>query len=557
MDPKNPSIMNTKKIFKLKRTLNIGSPDAETDDVLFDVFVKTDVLHQVCDTRSQMSILIGRTGTGKSAVIKYIKETQENCVEISPESMSLKFLSNSTILKHFKNLDINLNLFYKVLWKHVFIVELLKLYFQDEKKCSASGSVFYKNIIDNIKKKTSKKNPKRKRAVNYLENWTDDFWKETEYRIKSFEDKIRDTYTTQMGLNIEAINAKIGACKDLEQTFYYEAKAKAESIIHKSQSSDLLEIIGIMEEELFHEHQKKFFVIIDDLDKEWVEDEFRYELISAMIDVVKEFRKLDGVKIVIALRENLNDIVSLSLINKGGQREKLKPLYANLDWTNEELMNFLDNRIKNLSENQLDINTAFQKKRRNNKSGIEYVLERTYKRPRDLITYINLAINEANNKSSFTNDILYKVETKYALYRYQALEDEWRENYGDFSRVTRFLRGIHNGYKLKSLSENDFEEVYLEDDAEIHLSGDLKKAVIEWKNDEIKFIVFLKKIMLILFRIGIIGVKKGPSFPNVFYYNREVLIDRNDITTNSRFYVHPALFSYFKVNVIDQLPEEN
>jgi hypothetical protein len=478
-------------------------------------------------------------------------------VEISPESMSLKFLSNSTILRHFKNLDINLNFFYKVLWKHVFIVELLKLYFQDEEKSSVSRTVFYKNIIENIKKKTSRKNPKRQRAIKYLENWTDDFWKETEYRIKSFEDKIRDTYTAQMGLNIDAINAKIGASQDLEQTFYYEAKAKAESIIHKSQSSDLIEIIGIMEEDLFNEHQKKFFVIIDDLDKEWVEDEFRYELIGAMIDVVKEFRKLDGVKIVIALRENLNDIVSLSLVNKGGQREKLKPLYANLDWTTEELTKFLDNRLKNLSENQLDINSAFQKKRRKNKTGIEYVIERTYKRPRDLITYINLAIAESNNKSSFTTDILFKVETKYALYRYQALEDEWRENFGDFSKVTGFLRGIHNGYKLKSISENDFEEVYLEDDTVNYLSGDLKKAVIAWKNDKIKFTVFLKKIMLILYRIGIIGVKKGPSFPNVFYYNQEVLIDRNDISMNSRFYVHPALYSYFKVNVIDQLPEEN
>ncbi len=39
-------------------------------------------------------------------------------------------------------------------------------------------------------------------------------------------------------------------------------------------------------------------------------------------------------------------------------------------------------------------------------------------------------------------------------------------------------------------------------------------------------------------------------------YNQEVLIDRNDISMNSRFYVHPALYSYFKVNVIDQLPEE-
>ncbi len=545
-----------KKSFKIKKSFNIGSPDAETDDMLFDVFVKTETLKQIVDTSNQKSILIGRTGSGKSAIIKYLKKEYENCTEISPESMSLKFLTNSTVLQHFKHLHINLNFFYKVLWKHVFIVELLKLYFNDEERYDISSNVFFKNIIDNIRKKTVKKNPRRKRAIQYLENWSDDFWKETEYRIKSFEDKVKENYTAQMGINIEAINAKIGASEGTEQTFFYEAKSKAESVIHKSQSSDLVEIIEIMKEELFNNHQKKFFIIIDDLDKEWVEDEFRYELIGAMIDVIKEFRRLKGIKIVIALRENLNDIVSVGLKNKGGQREKLKPLFANLEWSTVDLVTLLNNRLKNLSENQLDIESAFHSARRGKKSGIDYVIERSYKRPRDIISYINLAIADSNNKNNFTKDILHKVESKYSLYRFQALEDEWRENYGDIGNVTGFLMGIHNGFKLRSVNESSFDDIYLEDNPEINYNGTMLKAINEWQNDKIKFIVFLKRIILILYRIGIIGVKKGPNYPNVFYYDQEVLIDKNDISTNGRFYVHPALYSYFKVNVQDQLPEK-
>ena len=548
--------MNKKANFKIKKTLSIGSPDAETDDILFDVFVKTENLEQILDTTNQKSILFGRTGSGKSAIIRYLKKCCDKHIEISPESMSLKFLSNSTILNHFKQLNVNLNLFYKVLWKHVFIVELLKLYFKDDNKYNISSNLFFINIIENIKSKINK-NPKRERAIKYLEQWSNDFWKETEYRIKSFEEKIIEDYKLEMGINLEILSAKIRAGNNSEQTYLYEAKSKAENIIYKSQSTELIEIFGIMKEEFFINHQKKFYIIIDDLDKEWIEDSFRYELIGAMIETVKEFRQLKGVKIVIALRENLSDIVLSGLQNKGGQRDKLKPLYLNLDWSKEDLKIFLDNRLKNISDNQLDINKAFYKSRRGNKSGFEYVIERTYKRPRDIISFINLAIEDSNNKNSFTKDIIYKVESLYSLHRFQSLEDEWSENYGHFSNITLFLNGIHNGFRLKSINENSFESVYLEEDPDIIFRNDLKKAIDDWRVDNIKFIVFLKKVLLILFRIGIIGVKKGPNYPVVFYYDYDVLINKNDISTNSKFYVHPALYSYFKVNVLDQLPEND
>src|SRR5690554_4526125 len=121
----------TKK-YRLNSSLNFGAPDAETDDLLFEVFVENNAVTEVLDTRSQKSILLGRTGSGKSAIIRYLENQHEDVQRIEPEALSLQFLSNSTILKYFRGLGINLNLFYKVLWKHVFIVELLKLYFKDD-----------------------------------------------------------------------------------------------------------------------------------------------------------------------------------------------------------------------------------------------------------------------------------------------------------------------------------------------------------------------------------------------------------------------------------------
>lgn len=541
--------------YKIRKSQLIGSPDAETDKFVLNAFVSIDNLHEILDTQNQKSILLGRTGSGKSAIIKYLKNNCDNVQEIAPEAMSLRFLSNSTILQYFDKLGVNLNLFYKVLWKHVFIVELLKMYFKND-----SNDQRRKSIILRIKEKVlkEKKEIKRKeKAINYLDNWTNDFWQQTELLIKNFEKKIKESYESSIGVSIDSLSAGFKDLKNKDENYYYEAKQKAESVISNTQLVELIDVIDIMKEDFFNNHQKKFYLVIDDLDKDWIQDSIRLDLIGSMIDVIKEFRQFQGVKIIISLRENLNEIVFSKHEHKGSQREKLKPLYSNLNWTKEELMELIDKRLKILSEQQLNIKDAFYEVRRGKKKGFEYVLERTFYRPRDIISFINHIIENANNKAYFTNDIISKAEPSYSIERFQALEDEWFENFGKISYVTEFLRGITNGFSLKSVDENSFADIYLEYETSEMFKGDLKTTIHEWKSENINFIGFQKKLMLILYRIGIIGIKKGPSYPIAFYFTKEVIIDKSDVSNNSRFYVHPSLYSYFKVNVIDQLPNEN
>lgn len=545
----------SKKKFKLKKTQNIGAPDAETDDILFDVFVSIDNLEEIEDVKCHKSILIGRTGTGKSAIIKHLLKNCENITEIAPEAMSLRYLSNSTILSYFKNLGVNLNLFYKVLWKHVFIVELLKMYFKEED--SFKKDTFFSNLFGVLSKE--KKNSKRERAIKYLEEWSDDFWEKTAYRVQSIENNLQHKFAESLGISAKVLLAKIANEESFEEKTTVEVKHKAESIIYESQATELIDIVDIMKKELFQDYQKKFYIVVDDLDQDWVGDELRYELIGAMIEVIKEFRQMKGVKIVICLRENLNEIVFSGLTNKGGQREKFKPLFSTLTWDEENLTEFLNKRLKILSSNELDIKNAFHSARRGKITGMDYVLLRTFYRPRDIISYVNHAIENSNNKDYFTKDILAKAEPSYSLDRFHALEDEWSENYGNLSLICEFLRGINDGFKLRSLNEDKLADIYLMEEVEVEreFKGDLKRAIVEWKNGNINLQSFLKKLLYILFRVGVIGIKKGPTYKTAFYYTREELVNRNDVTNSSKFYVHPSLYSYFKINTMAQMPEED
>lgn len=358
--------------------------------------------------------------------------------------MSLRFLSNSTILNYFKSLNVNLSLFYKVLWKHVFIVELLKMCFKDDLLSTDGGK--FQNMLNSLKDLTKKKDPQKDRALKYLESWSNDFWQETEYRIKSFEQTLLKSYAASFGVKVENLNLSISETQSKGEKYVYEAKSKAEKVIQDSQSNDLIQIIGIIKEGLFNRHQKKFYLVIDDLDQEWIEQSFRYELIGAMIEVIKEFRQLSGVKVIISLRENLNELVFSGIQNRGGQREKFKPLYSTLSWSEDELKELLDRRLKNLTNNQLPVKQAFREDRRNNKSSVGYVIERSFHRPRDIISFINHAIENANNKSFFSADIIAKAEPLFLWIGFKRLKMNGVKIMGNFRLYVGFLMVFTKGF---------------------------------------------------------------------------------------------------------------
>jgi hypothetical protein len=546
MKTKSNSKNNKESKFKFSKHYDIGAPDAETDEILMEAFIDNDVIEAILKMQNQKSIIIGRTGSGKSAILKYIENTQERVYRIKPEAMSLRYLSNSTILSYFNSLNVNLTFFYKVLWKHVFIVELLKLYFGDN---SLKKQTFFDTITDKIKFKLKKSNPKKEKALLYLQNWSKDFWASTEHRIKELEKNIQTKFIEETGIKVfDNFNVKLKNDNSEEQRILTEVKNKAERIINESQAEEIFEIISIIEEEFFVDSHKKHFIIIDDLDKDWIPSDVRYDLIGSMIEVIKEFQTLKGAKIIISLRDNLFQMIFSAHKHKGGQREKFKSLYLNLEWDEISLKKLLEKRLEIISENNLSLKIAFEKTYKDGKSGFDYMLERTFLRPRDVISFVNHAIENANNKSYFTLDIIKKAEIFYSIDRLHAIEDEWGENYGDLKNIFTFLHAKYNGFKIKNIKEDEFESVYFDENYLDNYRGDLLEAVRKWKTDEYKFTSFLKDIIYILYYIGIIGIKKSASYHTCFFYDKELILTKNDITNDCKIYVHKAFYSVFKIN---------
>jgi hypothetical protein len=118
------------KKFVFRNNQNIGAAQAELDSKFLDeCFVDNGDLDILLSTPDPRRIIAGRTGSGKSALLSRIEESEENVIRIKPESLALTYISNSNVINFFTEVGVKMDIFYRLLWRHIFVVEVLKARF--------------------------------------------------------------------------------------------------------------------------------------------------------------------------------------------------------------------------------------------------------------------------------------------------------------------------------------------------------------------------------------------------------------------------------------------
>src|SRR5690606_10426710 len=102
-----------------------------------------------------------------------------NAISINPSELALDYLSNSEILAELADAGISLQPVYKLLWKHIFVVEILRnVHSQLRDNREAPG--FWRNLLGSFSQDA--KDQARKEALQYLAQYGDSFWQTTDYR---------------------------------------------------------------------------------------------------------------------------------------------------------------------------------------------------------------------------------------------------------------------------------------------------------------------------------------------------------------------------------------
>lgn len=460
-------MVGTQSMFVFRQHDRIGDPSAELDPFLKECFVDNGNLGILADCQDPRAIVVGRTGSGKSALLCHLKETRDNVIEIEPKSLALGYISNSTILSFFAQIGVKLDLFYQFLWQHVFVVELIKIIYNIDDENSKLA--FYNRLSDILFRKRG-----RIEAFEYLNKYGTEFWQTTEVRIKDTTSVIEKELSTSAGLDIEHIaTLEAGGKLHLSEQQTQHIKKRGNDIINKIQMSKLSTLLDALDEDILTNSMKRYYISVDRLDESWVDEEVRYRLIRGLIETIRTFnRKVRNAKIIIALRSDIIYQIYKNTTDSGFQGEKYQSLNLNITWNKASLEELLSKRVTALIKRRYNKQTVVLNdilpnnigKGKNAQAGREYLIDRTLLRPRDAIQFLNICMDNAINEPIITSQILLKAESEYSHQRINALTDEWSERYPYLRILVTILKGLPPHFRLGDITSDHLDAIYVQID---------------------------------------------------------------------------------------------
>lgn len=411
----NNNILNIDKLY-------FGSDDAERDkklDFLNKVFLQTSLYKRAMQGFSEL--IIGRKGTGKSAICLMLKDAFNKENNVSTLYITPKDFSASK-LKKLKTEALDENNSYVLSWKYALLIKVALSILNTD--------------ADTIEKKQNHKDIKLiKRFL--LENG--------EIQIP-FHYKILNSIK-----NISRLSFKVP---------WLEGQIEAKSgSIQEELSSSLNKFENLVNNILTSIPGYKIVIFLDRIDEVWNRTAESKLIIIGIIKAVHELNsEFKAIHIILFLRSDIYDILNFD------DGDKFRSLEERINWTPEDLKFMISTRGKiSLGLTESDPNKLWDiifSSRVGHQSSFEYIKDRTMNRPRELIQFCNHALKIAQDAGHnfITAEDILSSEKQYSEWKLNDLKSEYSVQYPFLDG----LFGVFQGFKQKFLKDkfkSRYEEV--------------------------------------------------------------------------------------------------
>lgn len=438
-----------------------GDDSAERDKDLLSYFIATDNFGRLLG--KSKSIVVGRKGSGKSALRKKLEsefstEINTHVVNISPKYSSIRNILNEKSLTE----DYGEEIFFQHSWLRQMLLDCLCLIGHSAKGKYASESLEFARNISKELNRTSK---------DIVENISDILG-----RLKVKAGKLGD-----LGLQLE---------KELRNVADVDSLEHHASTLTKSGA--------------------KFVIMVDDLDLGWDNSPLSNNLLLGLLSATSYLKALsENIHVLIFLRED----VYLILMEKTQHSDKYRNI-ERIRWEKDGLMYLIDERIKfnfkNAGEDPGD--KPFLKifpSTIGTHNTDNWLVERTLSRPRELIQ-ISRFYTEAVSGSTPSDEILKTCESAYSSWKLDDLCTEYSNQYPALSSIFSYWKTNFFRYKYHLKKEDVHEMIFkLFDEVTINQ---------QWFNQLVNS-ADLDGFLAMLYEIGFIGdfVLGGEGGSKTFY----------------------------------------
>ena len=534
----------------LKAGMLIGGNAAEYDDeYLIPCFVQYPPVELALDLESRGTIISGRTGSGKTAILRYILYKEDNVTEIEPSDMSMSYISNSDVMHFLNAIGADLDLLFQTLWKHVLCIEFIRLKFSIKNEDNS------KNLYNRLKERF-RRDARKDRALNYLRNWEGKFWISMDVNIKELTEKIENAVKAEMGGEVEKFKAGGQYDKRISADKKTEYIHRVKKIINSDQLAELNSVVELLSEVIDDDKFSKYYVLIDRLDENWVDASIRFKLIRSLLESLKSFRKIRPLKILVTMRPDVLERVVQETKDLTFQREKYDDYFINIKWNKVLLRQLVELRIQSLfrkqySQSVITFSDVFSH-RVSNSDPLDYILERTLLRPRDVIAFVNQCIKSSEGTYEITGSTIKKAELEFSRIRRDSLEQEWQSAFPSIKNILDYIGKYQKpAITIDELQFPDhLQELTFQICSEKKIGHDpiYDNAKSYFDDNSINSRVIVNQIIEIVYRIGAVGVKmkNGDSF--IYSHIDQPLVQSIQFTQETRVRIHPMLWGAFRLN---------
>jgi len=413
-------------------------------------------------------------------------------------------------------------------------------------------------------------NPKKETeniALNYLEKHGNEYWITADTHIKAFTKELEENISTDRNIegkvNIPPFKVEGKYQNDSNnkttEILRGEVKERVQSIVNNYQISALNEIIKKMSQYSFNDPQKKYYLIIDDLDKNWMPDDALYlELLKSLLYTVKEInQKLTGVKIIIALRTNIyHRIFKKSMINEP-QREKWNDVISEINWKKSEIKEFVDKRLSVVFRGKYTKDPPTiekilpHSKRKSQENSFDYLLNRTFYRPRDVLSFLNHCIEETDGSLRFSWSNIRNAEIEYSKERLNSIIDEWKNSYFGLHALFNMLGEKGPRFCYMDITDSDIDKIL--NQKSVNECKWLKELFEGYCEDKFNLTDIKNEFLKALYTSGLVGLKD--KINNRVYYSFEKSLEGimigQEFNNDAIFEIHKSFWKALGINKID------
>ncbi|MGW4100712.1 P-loop ATPase, Sll1717 family [Mycobacterium sp. NPDC004974] len=383
--------------------IHLGQSFAEYDTYLTNpqVYVQTAALKAASDHDNPHCFFVGRRGTGKTATTRYLQDRVQNLRLIRPEIFS----PSSLTLPLHDFADAN------------------------QKPFRSLIAAFKRALVDEI--------------------LLDHFGKPSESRsIPDFARKERERYG-DMDFDIRVLHFIASYTRGLQ------TEDDIAWLTEMSATKSALKAVNNA-----HIHSP-YTIVLDAIDDFWDGSQQAVLYLTALMHAALEVNtQAAAARVLIFLRENIFERVRVF----DSEFSRLETCVVGLDWTPAQLVEMIERRINAPLNSKLALGgTTWNAFFEDGDHAKELILEYCQHRPRDVLTYCTLALDNAQGSkhSQVMIEDLQDARRRFSDSRLKDLSDEYQENYPQIAVVLESFYGLGTTFTINAME--DFLNKLLDD----------------------------------------------------------------------------------------------